>query len=222
MYYILIPPLAFAMSRMTRMWHVLVMIIFTVGYFGVYLQTKFNKLYPINIFGEPFQNFLDHFPIFFIGSVVAFFYQKAEEYNISLGKYPFIKTGFGCFSLLYQFFSFRMKIDYYFPDYSYYDNSIFLSIHLFLMLICAPNIYTDFLNQCTPLRYFGKWSYGAYLLHLSILAFLIRSKTINKIFKDDRLVIMVLIQFAVGFVFFHLVEKRIITFANYLISRIRY
>ena len=225
-YYFFIPVLAYAMSHMRKTWHVLVMLVATVYFVFFYMRAPVRRFTSQSVRQDVWHNFVDHWPIFFLGSLIAFFYIRvAEERNITLDKYPNISAGVGWFAFFAQYVSWRLPVLYlFYPSIqamlSFYDNCILTALHLALIVFAAPNVFTQWLSKCKVLRNFGKWSFGTYMLHVSVLLFLGEKNYTMGLHADDLFVLMVLTSFAVGYVFHELVEKHTIRFAHYINNRL--
>ena len=215
------------MSHMRRAWHVLVMLVATIMYIFLYMRSPVRRFTLQNVRQPVWLNFLDHWPIFFLGSLIAYFYVRlAEDRGLTLDKYPRIAACIGWFSVVAQYIAWRFPVLYYFypsipTSVSFWDNCTFTALHLALMLFGAPNVFTKWMSKCKLLRNCGKWSFGTYMLHAHVIVIIIVKCEANgiKIPSDDLFVIIILTAFTVGYVFYELVEKHMIRLAHYINNR---
>ena len=163
------------------------------------------------------------FPIFFMGSLVAFFYKRAEDRELNgllSSAYPRISYIVACLNVLLQVAVVRLRFALPFRHhlFYYYANGVLLATHMFLMLIGAPNMFTEWLSNSWILCKMGKYSFGAYLFHMLIIANMQRIPLLDwaRIPADDKVLLTFAASFLIAYFFFHLVENNMLRMANYI------
>ena len=176
------------------------------------------------------------FTFFFSGSLVAFFYYYTFENQFKkvlefIKKSDFIKKVltvllfvlyfifiyFGNTSALFEFYilqnnTFVNLIKHY--RIREIEPAYYFAIILLLMLISAPNKFTDLFAKNKILVSFGKYSFGMYLLHKYVVTQVIKRLT-GLIFSQlEMMIIMVFSAYLCGVIFYHLIENPLMKVAN--------
>ena len=151
-----IPPIAFVMSRLKSLWQTLFMVVFAIG-FIVWLNSPsvvsvgYNLNTPASF----------HFPVFFYGSLNAFFYTAANRHGL-VGfvrrhrALNFIVCFLAC-ALLY--FSLRIRASYQVYMRRHPGR---LALQFMLMMLGSPNALTVALVKIQLLKEYDKYRHGCY------------------------------------------------------------
>lgn len=165
--------------------------------------------------------FKTRFTVFFLGSLVAIVYYEIRQLNLKLStKLRFI---FGIITCIVYVQSLKYGSSYYnkkLTEYnSFFISSLQIAFLLVLMLMCSPNFFTDTFN-IKLLKLAGKYSFGIYLLHPMCITEtkLYLSKYIQS--KVELLMYSLLMSYLAGALFFHLIEKPLMNFANNLCKKL--
>ena len=209
-YYLLIPAFALIAGRLklSYKWNcllhlILLITICCIVYFGVSFYYNYK--------------FLIYLPVFLIGSSLAVLYKSLldEEIILKICEYKKI-CHFICISSFLMFYG-GIKIQVILKG--HYLQSIYWSIHMLLMLIGAPNLFTEFLIKIKLLQWIGKYSYGFYLFHVFVISlYSLQYKSFAWFRIFDGLIFKILVLFGqtlfFGFVYFELIENNCIKIAK--------
>lgn len=154
-FYACVPVMAFFLSRLTRK-------------LNAQAAMLVSLLAMIFISTEQTLRFTQHQPVFFMGSVIAFAYRSLEKVNINQKireANEHASFTIGCLTLAMLLVGIRMHVYLSVNLNSPTKHGLYWSVFLLMMLIGAPNPFTDLLGQSRVLRETGKYSFGLYLWH---------------------------------------------------------
>ena len=214
-FYYVIPIIAFVMSRIQSKWHVCVCSVLTLTYFAYVLHWQGSE-----VLGESIEHstatLRECFPVFFMGSLVAFVYKRVEDRKITILN-KFASFGLGCLSLIFQCVAIRVPFAMQPTLLNYYLNGLFLALHLFVMLIGSANFFTSqMLGGNLALRLMGKYSFGTYLFHVVVVTNIEQVPFVSERLLVDKVLISIGLTCVVAFVFYHAVEKNALRLAAYV------
>jgi peptidoglycan/LPS O-acetylase OafA/YrhL len=181
----------------------------------------------ISIFNVPFTTYyFSSLPIFITGSSLAILYKSLSNNGLitKINKNTKISNAINALSFVMIIIGVRLHVWLFKLNLfgvGYY--CIYWSNHMLLMLIGAPNSFTNFLGEFKLLKLFGKYSYGFYLFHgFSITLFRFQSSIINFLNDDYLLKICFLYGQALvfGIIYFHFIEKNCIYWAKSINNRL--
>ena len=225
-YYNVIPIMALILSCFKKKWQVIWLFVVTVV-----ISMRHMIIYRRYLSSTPSdhnaQTVMKCLPIFLMGSLVAFFYKRVEDYNINhmlAEKRPKIAYALACVSVFMQIAIIRLP---FFFNYTgnllvFYINGLIMALHLFLLLVGAPNMLTEWMSSSWILRTMGKLSFGAYLVHMLMFKLVqSREEWLGKIASvklnsQEFLLITLITCFTFAYVFYHTVETSMIKLANFV------
>ena len=214
--------MAFVLSKLKRGWHVGLMCLATLLFATVYVQREALARWP---FSSYLITFTECLPIFFMGSLMAYFYKRLDDMGLCSAlnnNYPRTHTLICVLNFALMIIGVRLCFLYPLERslLHLYNSGLLWFAQMLLMLIGAPNTFTTWLADVHFLRTLGKYSFGFYLFHRVGLVLATKLDLTGRIFStEDKLILAILIAFALGFVFYHAVEKHMIRIANHLNKR---
>ena len=220
-YYFLIPFISILFSRVYKL-KLLVWSLFLVKlfYLAKIKQYKWVKMYEDNQINE----LSGYLPIFLAGSILAGLYANLEETKwiekLSNSRiYNYILT---ILSLIVFVLIARSHAQYKTVRDDAYLYSAGITIFMFLLLVSPSNLIAKYLSSEFMLKSIGKYSYGTYLFHKTVIRnnfIIITFKNYLKI-STDLCLATIFISFCYGFLFSHLVENNSISIAKILIKKV--
>ena len=226
-YYFLIPVVAVLMGRVRRVWHVCaVAVLSALGVVWMNTGLAAAQLLSAEV-NHTTMSFARCLPIFAMGSLAAFFYKRLLVDFDLVSKYLAAarssrSLGYAC--ALLQLLVIRLPHAYPLAGnlLHYYNNALLLAAHLLLMVCAAPNVLTEWLAACVPLRVLGKYSFGVYLFHQSVMWTVMRQLAGSRVplvsNVDDQILISMSLSLLVGYLFYHTVERHTIRVAQWVNS----
>ena len=208
------------MSRLKRAWHVFAVAALSLYFALVFLQ---NAQFRKTRIAYDTMHFARCFPIFFMGSLIAFFYKRIDDTGFSMQNHPRASRIVCVLTIVTQIVSVRLRKAYPLTELltDYYNNALVLALHLFLMLFGSPNVFTDWMGSCRLMRLMGKYSFGIYLFHINVMGAVIwKIPIVRNMLFDDKALAVVGLSFAIGYAFFHIVESRMMRLASFVNERI--
>jgi peptidoglycan/LPS O-acetylase OafA/YrhL len=165
------------------------------------------------------------FVVFYFGSLLATFYYQFKQIKF-LTEYTEDNTSFkykiGSITAVLYFigmiiWSARFNLLIWF-DICTFLSGLYWTIVIALMLIGAPNFFTNLFNF-KYLKYGGKFSFGIYLLH-SMCVYYVEEIFHNKLkrYSWEIVICIVISSYICGFLFFYLIENLLMKLSNHLIN----
>ena len=158
--------------------------------------------------------------VFLIGSLLAVIFYKTKQNEmisnqVLKNQYFQLTTGF--VAMIMYVHSVYVSSPKYYPKLTYfeYTPSIWLGSTLFVMLIGAPNFFTN-IFETTILRTAGKFSFGIYLYHPMCIAMLKKYQLSKLKYEAEIYLYSIGFSFCAGALFFYFVENIMIKLANLL------
>ncbi len=152
-----------------------------------------------------------------MGSLIAFFVKRIEDTGFSMLHYKRASRLICVLTIITQVASVRIRNGFPLQEIlgDYYANSLLLAVHLFLMLIGAPNEFTEWLSESDVMRSLGKYSFGVYLFHIDVLnTFDVVVPGFKRLLFEEKMLIIFVVSCVVAYVFFHAVERPMIKLAT--------
>jgi peptidoglycan/LPS O-acetylase OafA/YrhL len=191
----------------------------------------FNEFY-LNIFSLNENDFAlenayklkSRFAIFYSGSLVAIIYFKLGKNFENLKNNFLFKKIINVLLIFLFMFAIRFFSEFWsienipFISISYINRGFFWSFTVLLMLLGAPNYFTNIFSENNFLKYCGKFSFGMYLFH-PMCMLIIKSYTHTKS-VIEQLILVVFLSFFVGYLFFLLIENNLMLFANVICKKL--
>ena len=179
--------------------------------FMVVLGRHWNREWPEH-WTMPFQHF---FPIFFLGSLIAYCYKRLEDMDINntLRKSQVVSSAI--VALTFGTLIFGLRFPYMYEIRDAYTNTMIWAVHMFLMLIGYPNTYTNWMSGAIVLKAYGKYSFGVYLLHIIVQRKILYTGMFAN--QVDKLFMCLFLSLLLGIAFYHIVEKNMIRLAQIVI-----
>ena len=185
-------------------------------YYNIFhLKTKDTAVHTPNTF-----NLKSHFAVFFLGSQVALAYYLIErnEFLVRIFKVKFIQISLNYISLAIALIGLKQNEDVFYDTFAFKSKAtLYWSSCLLLTLVSRPNIISRFFASSEFLKKLGKYSYTLYMMHFGVLSIV---KKFNIKHQLEHIIICVFASYCVSYVFFHLIEVRLIKFANYLCNKL--
>ncbi len=225
MYYVLIPLVAFVLSKLNKWWQI--ELVAVVSVFCILFKLEKETLLRVSSASVDL-TFGQCLPIFALGSLVAYFFKRADDMGIcdSVRNSNLLSSLVCVLNFALMILGIRMSFIYPLKRnlLHSYNNALFWSFSLFLMLIGEPNgepnLFTKWLTEIHFLRTLGKFSFGFYLFHNVALYLATRMDLPKRRFSmEDKLIVAILIAFAFGWVFHHCIEKPMIRIAYHVNKR---
>ena len=217
------------MGRVRRVWHVCaVAVLSALGVVWMNTGLAAAELLSAEV-NHTTMSFARCLPIFAMGSLAAFFYKRLFVDFDLVSKYLAAAArssrsiGYAC--ALLQLLVIRLPQAYPLAGnlLHYYNNALLLAVHLLLMVCAAPNVFTEWMAACVPLRVLGKYSFGVYLFHQSVMWTVMRqlgagSRPVPAVSVnvDDQILISMSLSLLVGYLFYHTVERHTIRVAQWV------
>lgn len=224
-YYYFIPIFCFVCYLFKRFWYVYIFISVALV---TYLYSKVISYQPDDVDTNTSNKLIPRFPMFFCGSIVAVLYYHFEKAdNTILKKIIFsriIQFLIFLITLPLGMYGFRFLCTYFNKNLEFYEAgstpSVYFSGFLFLMLIGAPNPFTQVFSRNYILEFYGKYSFGVYLLHPWCL--LVKTyQEFNYVTQTELVFVTLLLSGFAGFVFFYLIENPCMKIGNMFIRLIK-
>lgn len=195
--------------------------------FIIYYELYFNEYYDYreDDYLLYVHNLWPIITMFLSGSLMAvIFYELEKNDLLSSLKGNLTQNIISAITLFLFFFGFKIFSEFWnkdnlevFEKSKLILSSVYWSFFVFLMLIGSPNYLTIFFGQTNFLTKCGKYSFGMYLFHPMVMQFFKEFKFESGL---ERLISVFIVSFCVGYLFFVLVEDRLIKFANLLCKSI--
>ena len=232
-YYFLIPAICIVMHRCKRF---SLFICLLVGYLML-ANGRYQVVYYVWSYDDS-NRMLLHSSIqhFLSGSLVALIYY----YSIENGKHHLVdrvlkNSVFKCLlTILLMVLSTVLFYGYssYWNDYEFiaknstvsylkYDirknhqSTVFMAVAMLIMMVSAPNWYTQIFSKSGFLKKCGKYSFGMYILHVDIIDE-IRASSLKLKSGFEYLVVILSLVYFVGFLFFRVMEVPMMNVAEHL------
>ena len=147
-------------------------------------------------------------PVFLIGCSIAILIKSLEDHKLPSNRYLSYSIEF----ISWLMFLVGARLEYFLN--SHFQWAVYWFINMLLMILAAPNNFTDFLTNFQLLRLIGKYSYGFYLFHgISMTLWqIIYSNYIRSLFY--KIIILTGQTLFFGFIYFHLIENNCIKLAK--------
>ena len=213
-----IPPIAFAMSRLKSLWHSLIMMALAVVYMLWLMSPSVSKVgFSIRTDSSYF------FPIFFLGSLNAYLYTAATQHGLVGLVKRYRVLNFVTFCLSGGLFYAVLRIYFSYSVVHLRLYAILVFIQFLIMMIGAPNAFTEWLADSKFLKQYGKFSFGAYLFHMLAMRIVSDKKSMLSILnqQEDLAVYTILLSLVFGVVFHYVIEVPMIRMANYFMWRVK-
>ena len=164
-----------------------------------------------------------HFPVFFLGSLNAYFFTAANRHGLVefVRRHRALNFTVCCLACVILYVSLRIRYSY--IMYMRRHTSI-LAIQFMLMMLGSPNAFSTVLVNTPLLKEFGKYSFGAYLFHMLAMRLVLeqinsRISFLNQI--EDLTVYILLAALACGVVFHYTIEKPMIMIAHFFMRKVK-
>jgi peptidoglycan/LPS O-acetylase OafA/YrhL len=205
--------------------HLLLLIL--IGF--VFCEERFNwlSLTPLQYKPDNRHSLKPRIVIFLSGSLMATMFYLIDKKHAHIGdffKHRYIQIVLKILAILAIFNFVYFFIPHINSGLSLYSHSnlcgIFWSYFLFILLNISDQNF--FIIKCFTesivFKSCGKYSFGIYLFHpmcIKLLEFSVKTKTVF-----EKLVLIMLLSYLVGFLFFYLIENPLINVANLLCKKI--
>lgn len=225
-YYFFIPLFSYATHLMSRVWYVwdILLLISIYSIENYKLFSYFNGMVNFNL--DRGYLFLTRFTVFYLGSLIAVFYFRLKSsYLFKYTENNLIKHILGIVSMVFYLGGMIIWSPFYNKQLNFdghtFKAALYWSFVLVLMLLGAPNFFTDIFN-CRYLKYGGKFSFGIYLFHPAALLYIrayIKDKNYYK-GNYELLIYAIIASYFLGFLFYYLMENPLMKLGHYVCNRI--
>ena len=218
-FYVLIPFIAFLFSKLVNNRN----IVLTLFLVNIIVLASIKKYNLIQIGEDNEIATLDRYlPVFCAGSTLALLYANIEKTNLiktinnnKMFHYILtIPTGyiFACLMREHAWVQTNVEDAYYY--------AIRIVMFMLLLLISPLNLIAQYLASERLLKLFGKFSYGAYLFHISVLRY--KNKYPSKLIriKTDECIAYLSVSLICGIMFYYFIENNLIIISKYFINKI--
>ena len=159
---------------------------------------------------------LDKIYDIFKGSLLAILFLKCESHPMVLkfNKMPLYNALIGYVMFILYYLGLRCSSPVLISPMVISENvyPYYWTVFMFLMLLFAPNRFTQVFTM-RMLTNFGKYSYGAYLMHTYAIVLITERKSISNSYLE-QMFFMLVISYFLGKIFYCLIDLPLIKLAN--------